>query len=308
MKIYKSLLELSRKEIYSLDKSKTLIVIPVGIIEQHGPHLPVGTDCFMAEAASIETINQIHRQKPEWEFVLFPTIFCGTQSIDEISKNFGSTGSIPISSRVLRDLVIDLGKLIAKSGFQYVTLINRHGSPLHTRSLDEASQFVREKYDIKMFSVRFRTNRELLEKANSKMKIPFTQKTIDNIVIELHAGCIETSCIISIDPNLVNDIYKSLTPVPLKEINDIYTKANDKRWEGFFGFPHLASDKFGKAIIMVAAKELAEKIIETLKGSEYPKHKEINNDKQLEINRQRLNEEMNHEKEIKQWLQFKNRT
>ena len=307
MKIYRSLLELSRKELDFLDKSKTLVAIPVGIIEQHGPHLPVGTDCFMAEAATIEMINQIHRQMPGWEFVLFPTIFCGTQSIDEVSKNFSSVGSIPIRSRVLRDLVIDLGNLIAKSGFQYVIILNRHGSPLHTRALDEASQFIREKFGIKMFSIRFKTNRKLLERANSLMTIPLTRENIDNITTEVHAGCVETSCIISLYPNLVNDIYKSLTPVPLMDAKEIYTKANEKGWEGFFGFPHLAKAEFGKAVIMAAAIELAEKVIEVLKGSEFPEYESLDNPEQLQVNRQRLDKEMNLEKEIRQWLQSKKR-
>lgn len=305
MEIYRTLLELNRKELDFIDKSKTLVVIPVGIIEQHGPHLPVGTDCFMAEAAAIEMINQIHRQKPGWKFVLFPTIFYGTQSIDEVSKNFSSVGSIPIRSSVLRDLVIDLGNFIAKSGFQYVTLLNRHGSPLHTRALDEASQFVREKFDIKMFSIRFRTNRKLIERANSLMTIPLTRENIDNIITEVHAGCIETSCIMSLYPSLVNGIYKSLTPVPLMDAKEIYTKANEKGWEGFFGFPHLAKAEFGKAIIMAVAIELAEKVIEVLKGSEYPEYKSFDNPEQLKVNKQRLDEEMNLKKEIRQWFQFK---
>ncbi len=51
--------ELTWPEINALDRERTVVLIPTGAVEQHGPHLPLGTDTFLATAAAEEISAQI---------------------------------------------------------------------------------------------------------------------------------------------------------------------------------------------------------------------------------------------------------
>ena len=57
--------ELSWKQIDSLDRKKTIFFIPFSPLEEHGPHLPVGTDLLTARDAAKEAIRLINKKKPE---------------------------------------------------------------------------------------------------------------------------------------------------------------------------------------------------------------------------------------------------
>lgn len=62
-KVYK-LEELRWPQIDSLDRERTMFILPTGVIEQHGPHLPVGSDTygvlFEADQAA-SRVSRAHR-------------------------------------------------------------------------------------------------------------------------------------------------------------------------------------------------------------------------------------------------------
>ena len=69
--------ELTWKQIESLDKNKTIFFLPISPLEEHGPHLPVGTDLLTVIDATTEAIKILNKEKPELTFVLLPAVPIG---------------------------------------------------------------------------------------------------------------------------------------------------------------------------------------------------------------------------------------
>ena len=70
-KIYK-LEELTWPQIDALDRERTLFILPVGMIEEHGPHLPVGADTLGVTYEANGASRRVSRALPDWNVVMMP--------------------------------------------------------------------------------------------------------------------------------------------------------------------------------------------------------------------------------------------
>ena len=70
----KRMIECSWHAIDQMDRGRTIVLFPIGSVEQHGWHMPVGTDYLMAEAISKALAN---RETAGFETLLFPTLQFG---------------------------------------------------------------------------------------------------------------------------------------------------------------------------------------------------------------------------------------
>lgn len=109
--------ELNREQLRAA--SDALVVLPIGATEQHGPHLPTGTDFFTIGAVAEESARIAGAEIP---VLVTPALPFGSSDHHLI---FGGTLSLGSETyyRVLRDLLESL----AKDGFQRVFLLNGHG-------------------------------------------------------------------------------------------------------------------------------------------------------------------------------------
>lgn len=110
--------ELTRSEL--ADRAKTaLLVIPVGAVEQHGPHLPTGTDSFhathVAEQCAIQTSASI-------DAIVAPTVWYGSS---HHHLPFGAT--LSLRTATLYSVLMELGESARLSGFRKLFFLNGHG-------------------------------------------------------------------------------------------------------------------------------------------------------------------------------------
>ena len=56
------------KQIDELDRDKTIFFLPISPLEEHGPHLPVGTDILVSIDSIMEAIKILTKKKPELKF------------------------------------------------------------------------------------------------------------------------------------------------------------------------------------------------------------------------------------------------
>ncbi len=68
-------------ELSALDRESTVFIISVSPIEVHGPpHLPVGTDVFIAEELAARYIRELFARHPELTFVTLPSLYLGSDA------------------------------------------------------------------------------------------------------------------------------------------------------------------------------------------------------------------------------------
>ena len=98
-----------------------IILLPVGQVEEHGPHLPVGTDTFIA----VETAKRVAEAvRGEIPVLVMPPIW-STYTVDAIGK---WPGLIKVRTRVVIDLVHDILASLLHMGFSKIVLMNAHGN------------------------------------------------------------------------------------------------------------------------------------------------------------------------------------
>jgi hypothetical protein len=140
--------ELTFPQIDALDRQRTLFILPVGIIEEHGPHLPVGADTLgvMYEANGVS--RRVSRALPAWNVVMMPAINYGQGGANALGNMLVHPGTYAIRQSTLRSLVADLGGQIAQNGFKWMFVMNGHGGPPHNIAINEACDFVSETFGV----------------------------------------------------------------------------------------------------------------------------------------------------------------
>ena len=96
-----------------------LVVLPLGATEQHGPHLPVGTDFFTIEHLAIEGAR---KAAAEISVLVAPTLPFGSSD-----HHLAFGGTFSLSTEVYYRLVCDLLRSLALDGFRRILLLNGHG-------------------------------------------------------------------------------------------------------------------------------------------------------------------------------------
>ena len=99
----------------AIEKSRELCILPVGCLEKHGQHLPVGTDVIH--------ITEIAKRAAEREYaVIFPTMYFGEKTG---AGNF--RGTVIFSSELRQRILTETCREIARNGFKKILIYNGHG-------------------------------------------------------------------------------------------------------------------------------------------------------------------------------------
>jgi len=114
------LAELMSPEVGEWIEKGALALVPVGQIEEHGPHLPVNTDLVIAERTAEAVAALVHPDPP---VVVLPGVWSGYSA--SIMRQW--PGTIRVRTRVFADLVHDLVLSCLDMGFQKLVLLNAHG-------------------------------------------------------------------------------------------------------------------------------------------------------------------------------------
>ena len=111
--------DFSAEEFHDLDPMKTIAVFPVAAVEQHGPHLPVGTDTI---------INQGHldllvkRVPADLDIRILPV-----QSVGKSNEHIWQKGTVSHVATNLIDAWTQIGLEVARSGIRKLVFVNSHG-------------------------------------------------------------------------------------------------------------------------------------------------------------------------------------
>ena len=225
-------------------------ILPVGSIEQHGPHLTLDTDAFDANHLACCVAEKCSKPKP----IVLPLISYGVSYHHE-----DFAGTISITNETLAHLVYEIGMNVARSGIKKLVIINGHGG--NTPALKFSAQMINR--DAHIFTC-------VDTGESSDTDILAMTETINDV----HAGEIETSTSLAIRPDLVK-IHKAKKFVP--HFSSRYLNFSSKRsveWyartakistNGVLGDPSKASKEKGEKMWEVMIKNLVE-FVEELKS------------------------------------------
>jgi creatinine amidohydrolase len=166
----------------ALDKSSRTCILPIGILEKHGPHAPIGSDLIhVREWAARAT-------KREYA-VVFPDYFYG--QINEARHQYG-TFSLP--SRLVMELLDSTCEEIGRNGFNKIVIINGHGGNPQLIRYFVQTQLERKRNYVVYF---FEPSRDSAFEAQVRK----TRKS--DPAGDMHAGENETSTLLYLRPDLV---------------------------------------------------------------------------------------------------------
>jgi creatinine amidohydrolase len=236
--------ELTWPEFEKVDK--TVALLPTGIVEAHGPHLPLGTDALMATYIAEEAARRAN-------VLLLPTVWYGnTYVLDKFP------GTISISNETLYRLYLDIFREVARNGVRYLVVVNGHGGNVDALSM--AAKDVARETKLTVILVNWwidlakETRRRVLETP------------------EGHAAEDETSEVWAAYPHLVKAIPRDGSADEWVEVRfrvygrDVYAMEYTKAVQGY---PSKASQEKGRAILEAAINELTQ-LIEDLKKGKLP--------------------------------------
>lgn len=224
-------------------------LLPVGSIEQHGPHLPLDTDAFDADYLAKQVAAACTDPKP----LVLPLIPYGVSyTHDDFS------GTISISPDTLSRLVYDVGMSVAHHGITKLVIINGHGG--NEPALHFAAQLINR--DAHIF-----TCVDTGETSDADIA------SLSQVPNDVHAGDIETSTSLAVRPELVRtDLAEKFIPKFSSRYLD-FTSRLSVGWyartakispSGVFGDPTQASRAKGEKMWEIMIGHLVE-LVETLK-------------------------------------------
>lgn len=218
----------------AMEQSAGTCILPIGILEKHGPHAPLGSDLIhVREWAARAT-------KKEYA-VVFPDFFYG-----QIYEAKHQPGTFALPSKLVWELLEATCEEIARNGLKKIVIVNGHGgNPNLLRYFVQAQLERRRDYVVYFFDPA--SDPELNEKANKMHK--------SDAANDMHAGERETSTLLYLRPDLVHmERAKDESGANLKRLSlpNLYTGI----W-WYAGFPnHYAGE--GAA----ASRELGELLTE----------------------------------------------
>jgi creatinine amidohydrolase len=242
-----NLAELSYTSLDALDRERTVVIFTVSPLEEHGPHLPVGTDLFEAEFLGKELGEKILEQKPGWTVLLGPPLPFGASGFDH-------AGTLLVRARTVRNATLDYGAALARHGFRYILITNAHGGPRHVVALEEAAAVVTRRYGVRMLSLSGLIIWKILRgKLTSRLE-PLLGRSLtpaekDALAGDAHGGVWETSLIMRSHPEFVDPSFAQLPPMRFLLI-DALRKNYPLRLGnklGYIGAPAAATPELGEA-------------------------------------------------------------
>ncbi len=222
------------------DKENTVIVLPIGAIEQHGPHLPICTDTAIATEVTARALAKLGPDVPAYAL---PPVWCGKSN-----EHVRFSGTVILRAETLMALLRDIGTSVYRMGFRKLVFVNGHGG--QPQVLEIVARDLREVHpDLCVFPVFIWAVPNCSEDFLSS----------EELTRGIHAGRSETSLMMALTPDAVQ-ADRAVGEYP-PESDWLLTP------EGAFRFAWLAHDLSRSGVIGDpdgASREEGEQVLESL--------------------------------------------
>lgn len=174
-------IELSTREIAALPKG-TIAVLPTGAVEQHGPHLPTGTDALINRGILARSLELI---APDLPVVILPE-----QTIGSSHEHLSYPGTLSHPPTAIMEIWTTALEGAIRAGISKLLLFNSHGGQV--RLLQPTALLLRQRFGILAFHASW-----------FDAGYPEGMFSPAELAFGIHAGAIETSMMLHLYPHLV---------------------------------------------------------------------------------------------------------
>ncbi len=250
MKPHRRMADLRASELPGRVSDRSTLVLPLGAIEQHGPHLPYSTDLIIADCAAAAVLDAVGDDLDLW---LLPSL-----AYTKSNEHAWNAGTVWLSATTMLAVLDDIGRSLALTGARKLALLNGHGG--NTSLLNVACRELRLKYGFQTFLLH-----------------PFVPpdhggvSAAGELEMGIHAGMDETSMILHVRPELV-DMTLAARNIPERLAENRHVRfggsvsfgwlSNDFGPSGVIGDPTGANADHGKVLFEACVHMLSEAFAE----------------------------------------------
>lgn len=166
-----------------INAEKTIAVLPVAAIEQHGPHLPVSTDSAIMQGMLSEVFPRLPAD--------LDARFLPVQAIGKSDEHIRHPGTLTISPAALIETWTDIGESVARAGIRKLVVVNAHGGN------EDIIGIVTRQLRLRFGMLAVRT-------AWERFGRPAGLFSDEEVRLGIHGGEVETSLMLHFQPDLVD--------------------------------------------------------------------------------------------------------
>lgn len=239
-------------EFSDIDPDTTIAILPTAAIEQHGPHLPVGTDTLIAEGM----LSAVRDACPEdLNLLILPV-----QAVGKSNEHLWAAGTCTLTAETALKAWVEIGLSVSRAGIKKLLIINSHGG-----NLDLVSILSRE--------LRVQAGMLAVKAQWGSFGAPEGLFGAQENTYGIHGGDSETSLILAFNPDTVDmskaqDFRSTAETTEISPIGPISYGwiASDLSEHGVVGEAHLATAEKGRALAAHQANgliDLAQAMVRT---------------------------------------------
>lgn len=167
---------------FDTDTSGWIAILPIAATEQHGPHLPTGTDTMIGEGLLEHAIARFPDDLPA---LVLPTLAVGKSD-----EHDGFAGTLSLDAKTLIDVLEAYGDSVARAGLRKLVILNSHGG--NSEAMGIAGRALRIRHRMLVVATSW-----------ARLGYPAGLFPDDEIAHGIHAGDVETSLMLALEPGLV---------------------------------------------------------------------------------------------------------
>jgi len=216
----------------ALDPMTAIAVLPLAAVEQHGPHLPVGTDTLIGEGMLGVVAGLC---PPDLDLLVLPM-----QRVGKSNEHLWAKGTLTLSAEAALAAWVEIGLSVARAGVRKIVIVNSHGG-----NADLMSILVRE--------LRVRAGMLAVRCQWMSFGLPEGMYSAREQAFGIHGGDVETSLMRHFRPDLVDilaaqDFRSSAEGAAIPPTGSIGHGwiASDLNPAGVVGDAHLATAEKGR--------------------------------------------------------------
>ena len=211
-------LEMTWQDIAGAATERWIAVLPLAAIEQHGPHLPLGVDSFIAEAY----LGRTREMLPDD----LPVTFLPIQRVGISTEHLAYAGTLTLSAQAAIAAWTELGESVARAGLRKLVLVTSHGG--NVAAMEMVARDLRARLRMLVVTVGWH-----------RFGYPDGVFSGEEKKHGIHAGDIETSLMLAAKPHTVQ-MQKAARAIP-----ETIAMAKEFKWLGAFrpaGFAWMTQD------------------------------------------------------------------